>query len=278
MRVLLAVGVVALSLGCSRGVRPDSEVAGTKPTTGKVYSNEAGEKITLIALEPGDAKKALVAFEGTKSELDGQVLVAGVDTQQRRAVEYWTMWRGNKQRFVTVHDRGGYEDLVFSGVNHTGYTHLKPDTAKTGALKVEKVFERYQDLEGDKKYQGLLAFDRKFWTNQAETQLSEALAATNKACGSKLTSTVAWDSITDAQINKMSFGSYCVGPMESLQKLCERSDEAKRAVQQKLQAVECRLDDAKAALKMEAQKVIWSVTADRTVQSDETTTFFTDNL
>ncbi|QAT86107.1 hypothetical protein EJ065_4557 [Corallococcus coralloides] len=276
MRVLLAVGVVALSLGCSRGVRPDSEVAGTKPVTGKVYSNEAGEKITLIALEPGDAKKALVAFDGTKSELDGQVLVASVG-QDRRAVEYWTLWRGRKQRFVSVHDRGGFEDLVFSGVNHTGYTHLKPDTGKTGALKVEKVFERYADLEGDKKYQGMLAFDRKFWANQAETQLAEALAETNKACGSKLTSTVAWDSITDAQINEISFGSYCVGPLESLQKLCERSDEAKRTVQQKLQAVECRMD-AKAAVKLEAQKVIWSVTSGELVQPDATTTFFIDTL
>ncbi|MBZ4372453.1 hypothetical protein NR800_12400 [Corallococcus interemptor] len=276
MRVLLAVGVVALSLGCTRGVRPDSEVAGTKPATGKVYSNEAGEKITLIALEPGDAKKALVAFDGTKSELDGQVLVASVG-RDSRAMEYWTLWRGRKQRFVSVHDRGGYEDLVFSGVNHTGYTHLKPDTGKTGALKVEKVFERYQDLEGDKKYQALLAFDRKFWASQAETQLAEALEATNKACGSKLTSTVAWDSITDEQINEMSFGSYCAGPLESLQKLCERSDEAKRTIQQKLQTVECRMD-AKAALKLEAQKVIWTVTSGETVQPDATTSFFTDTL
>lgn len=276
MRVLLAVGVVALSLGCSRGVRPDSEVAGTKPVTGKVYSNEAGEKITLIALEPGDAHKALVAFDGTKSELDGQVLVASVNSERGRT-HYWTQWRGRKQRFVSVEDRGGYEDLIFSDVNHTGYTHLKPDTGKTGALKVEKVFERYADLEGDKKYQGMLAFDRKFWANQAETQLAEALAETNKACGSKLTSTVAWDSITDAQINEMSFGSYCVGPLESLQKLCERSDEAKRTVQQKLQAVECRMDP-KAALKLEAQKVIWSVTSGETVQPDATTTFFIDTL
>ncbi|MFB1481472.1 hypothetical protein [Corallococcus sp. RDP092CA] len=275
MRVLLAVGVVALSLGCSRGVRPDSAVAGTKPVTGKVYSNEAGEQVTLIGLEPGDAHKALVAFEGTKSELDGQVLVAWVD--QDRGTQYWTQWRGRKQRFVTVNDRGGYEDLVFSGVNHEGYTHLRPDAGKTGALKVEKLFERYQDLEGDKKYQALLAFDRKFWTNQAEVQLADALAATNKACGSKLTSTVAWDSITDDQLNKMSFGSYCVGPMESLQKLCERSDEAKRAVQQKLQTVECRLDP-KAALKLETQKVIWAVAEGETVQPDATTTFFTDNL
>ncbi|WP_223633478.1 hypothetical protein [Corallococcus sp. EGB] len=276
MRVLLAVGVVALSLGCSRGVRPDSAVAGTKPATGKVYSNEAGEKITIIGLEPGDAHKALVAFDGTKSELDGQVLAAWVDAD-RRAMEYWTLWRGRKQRFVTVNDRGGYEDLVFSGVNHSDYTHLRPDVAKTGALKVEKVFERYQDLEGDKKYQALLAFDRKFWTNQAEAQLGEALAATNKACGSKLTSTVAWDSITDAQLNAMSFGSYCAGPLESLQKLCERSDEARRSVQQKLQSVECRVDP-KAALKLETQKIIWSVTESETVQPDETTSFFTDNL
>ncbi|MBN8228196.1 hypothetical protein JYK02_11820 [Corallococcus macrosporus] len=276
MRVLLAVGVVALSLGCSRGVRPDSAVAGTKPATGKVYSNEAGERVTLIGLEPGDSKKALVMFEGTKSELDGQVLVASVD-QERRKTEYWTPWRGRKQRFVSVEDRGGYEDLIFSDVNHTGYTHLKPDTAKTGALKVEKVFERYQDLEGDKKYQSMLAFDRKFWANQAEVQLAEAAAETNKACGSKLTPTVAWDSVTDAQINDISFGSYCVGPLESLQKLCERSDEAKRAVQQKLQAVECRMD-AQAALKLEAQKVIWSVTERDTVQPDAATSFFTDNL
>ncbi|NOK16219.1 hypothetical protein [Corallococcus carmarthensis] len=276
MRVLLAVSVVALSLGCSRGVRPDSAVAGTKPVTGKVYSNEAGEKITLIGLEPGDAHKALVAFEGTKGELDGQVLVASVG-EERRETQYWTLWRGRKQRFVTVNDRGGYQDLVFSNVNHTDYTYLKPDTAKTGALKVEKVFERYQDLEGDKKYQALLAFDRKFWTNQAEVQLAEALAATNKACGSKLTSTVAWDSVTDEQINEMSFGSYCVGPLESLQKLCERSDEAKRTIQQKVQTVECRVDP-KAALKLEAQKVIWSVTSGETVQPEATTTFFTDNL
>ncbi|RKH59613.1 hypothetical protein D7W81_26975 [Corallococcus aberystwythensis] len=270
------MGVVALSLGCSRGVRPDSAVAGTKPVTGKVYSNEAGEQITLIGLEPGDAHKALVAFEGTKSELDGQVLVAWTD-QDSRKTEYWTQWRGHKQRFVAVHDRGGYEDLVFSNVNHTGYTHLKPDTGKTGALKVEKIFERYQDAEGDKKYQALLAFDRKFWTNQAETQLKEAVAETNKACGSKLTSAVAWDSITDAQINEISFGSYCKGPLESLQKLCERSDEAKRAIQAKVQTVECRVDP-KAALKLEAQKVIWSVTSGETVQPDQATTFFTDNL
>lgn len=276
MRVLLAVGVVALSLGCSRGVRPDSAVAGTKPVTGKVYSNEAGEKITLIGLEPGDSHKALVAFDGTKGELDGQVLVAEVSTE-RRAMEYWTMWRGHKQRFVTVHDRGGYEDLVFSDVNHTGYTHLKPDTAKTGALKVEKVFERYQDLEGDEKYQAMLKFDRKFWTNQAETQLGEALAETNKACGSKLTSTVAWDSITDAQLNQISFGSYCQGPLETLQKLCERSDEAKRAIQEKIQAVECRMD-AQAALKLESRKVIWSVTDRDLVQPDAATTYFTDTL
>ncbi|WP_147468359.1 MULTISPECIES: hypothetical protein [Corallococcus] len=276
MRVLLAVGVVALSLGCSRGVRPDSAVAGTKPVSGKVYSNEAGERVTLIGLEPGDSHKALVAFDNTKSELDGQVLVASVNSE-RGKTHYWTQWRGRSQRFVSVENRGGYEDLIFSDVNHTGYTHLKPDTGKTGALKVEKIFERYQDLEGDKKYQGMLVFDRKFWANQAEVQLAEALAETNKACGSKLTSTVAWDSITDAQINDISFGSYCVGALESLQKLCARSDEAKRAVQEKLQTVECRMD-AQQALKLEARKVIWSVTERDTVQPDAATTFFTDNL
>lgn len=275
MRVLLAVSIVALSLGCSRGLRPDSPVAGTKPTVGKVYSNEAGEQVTVIALEPADAHKALVAFEGTQSELDGKVLVAYVSRD--RGMEYGTQWRGRRQRFVTVNDRGGYEDLVLSAVNHTGYTHLRPDTGKTAALKVEKVFARYADQEGDKNYQALLAFDRKFWTQQAEAQLTEALTETNKACGTKLSSTVAWDSITDENLNQMSFGSYCAGPLESLQKLCERSDEAKRTIQQKVQTVECRLDP-KAALKLEAQKIIWSVTNGETIQPDATTAYFTDTL
>ncbi|RYZ39810.1 MAG: hypothetical protein EOO71_18600 [Myxococcaceae bacterium] len=269
------MSVVALSLGCSRGARPDSAVAGTKPATGKVYSNEAGEQVTIVPLEPADAKKALVEFNGTKSELDGKVLIASVDRD--RGVGYWSKWRGRTQRFVTLHDRGGYEDLILSPAGASGYTHLKPDTGKTAALKVEKVFERYQDLEDDKKYNAFLPFDRKFWTDQAEKELGENLAEANKACGSKVAVTVAWDTIPDPLLNKLSIPSYCVGPLESMQKLCSRSEEAKRTIQQKVQSVECRID-AKAAVKLESQKVIWSITDGDLIQPDATTTFFTDNL
>jgi hypothetical protein len=274
VRVLLAVSIVALSLGCSRGLRPDSPVAGMKPLAGKAYSSEAGEHVTIVPLEPAEVHKALVAFEGTKSELDGKVLVANVDRD--RGTGYWTEWRGRHQRFVTVHNRGGFEDLVLSAVGYPTYTHLKLDTGRTAAIQPEKVLAKYADQEGDKKYQALLKFDRKFWETDAQNDLALADAETNKACGSKLKTTVAWDTVTDETLNELSFGSYCRGPVESLAKLCERSDEAKRAIQ-KVQAVECRVDTA-AALKMESQKVIWSIVKGETVQPDKTTTFFVDNL
>ncbi|RKH02952.1 hypothetical protein D7V97_27190 [Corallococcus sp. CA053C] len=269
------MSVVALSLGCSRGARPDSAVAGTKPLTGKVYSNEAGEQVTIIPLEPADAHKALLEFNGTKSELDGKVVIANVD--QDRGTGYWTQWRGRSQRFVTVHDRGGYEDLILSPVGATGYTHLKPDTGRTAALKVEKVFARYQDAEADGDLKPFLPFDRKFWVAQAEKELAATVAEANTACGTKLSATIAWDSIPDPVLNELSIPSYCAGPLESLQKLCSRSEEAKRTIQQKVQTVECRVEAA-AALKLEAQKVIWSVKSGETLQPDATTTFFTENL
>ncbi|MCY1030774.1 hypothetical protein OV207_04845 [Corallococcus sp. BB11-1] len=269
------MSVVALSLGCARGVRLDSAVAGMKPATGKVYSNEAGEQVTIIPLEPHDSKKALVEFNGTKSELDGKVVIASVDRD--RGTGYWTKWRGRTQRFVTVHDRGGFEDLILSPAGASGYTHLKPDTGRTAALKVEKVFARYEEAEEDGDLKPFLDFDRKFWTDQAEKELGEKLAEANKACGSKMATTIAWDTIPDPILNKLSIPSYCAGPLESLQQLCSRSEEAKRTVQQKVQTVECRVD-AKAAVTLEAQKVIWSVTDGDLIQAEATTTYFTDNL
>jgi hypothetical protein len=63
--------------------------------------------------------------------------------------------------------------------------------------------------------------DRQARQAHAEQELAEATQSANKACGTKIVTSVKWNSINDEALSTLSISSYCGEPLSAMTELCE---------------------------------------------------------
>jgi hypothetical protein len=98
----------------------------------------------------------------------------------------------------------------------------------------------------------------------------------NAACGTNVTATIDWKSVTDDIIKRYSISSYCGNPLEALQKLCG-SNVGKRVISAKVKSFSCRFGPE---LKLEVKDgaVSFTTQQDAANQDEYAMQFFEKNL
>ncbi len=264
--------VLAFALGCARGTRPD---ASASVGQGKVFSASSGETVTIIPLMPAESRSFLLYFQGTKDDVDGKVLLQKANPN---LTEYYARWRGRDMRFFYVERWNNRERNYLLVLNRDGLVSVQLDAARTQALKAEDVYELYQRQMADGTIGRGESFDRKYWMDDTARQFALKVQALNEACGTPVEARIDWDSVSDKLLTEESISSYCGAPLEALQSLCSRSEEARRTVRARVKALDCRFGETMDP-RIEAEKVVWTTrVGSETLSPEATTSFFLDNL
>jgi hypothetical protein len=213
--------------------------AGTDVGNGKVYIGPNGVTVTVVpsktAGAPGD-HKVLVAVAGTGSPFDGKVLPHDV-TDDGERINYETSYHG--RRWITLAVREQAMSLNVPGRHDS--TRVRFDEKKTAALKPDPLYAAYAQQQADGSLKALMAFDRKAEIAQRDKEMQESAGGMAKVCGSQPAVEVDWASFSDDDIKEISISSYCGEPLETMRRMCDGSNEAKKTFAAKIKTFSCAL-------------------------------------
>lgn len=272
MRSILAM-VIAVGVLCGTSAR-----AGAPVGAGKVYAGSEGESVAVVPLTtpgPNGDKQALLYVQGTDSEFDGKALLYSVN-EQNRGMNYITQYKG--EDFYTLQMRENYGskryELWVPGRNKG--IAVSFDEKRTQALKAGDIYEQYEKLKKDGSLERMAAFNRKEREAAQQSGFTEVVKAMNEACGTKVTATIDWKSVTDDLIKRYSISSYCGNPLEALKELCG-TPVGKRVISAKVKSFTCQFG-SELKLDVKAGAVSFTTQQDAPNQEEYATQFFEKNL
>jgi hypothetical protein len=269
VRAILATVIVVAVLGGA----PARAAAPVE--AGKVFSGPEGELVAVIPLTPVESKKVLLHVQGTGSELDGKVLPYTVN-ESGDDVYYTTQRRGRDYATLVLQASRGRRTYYLHVPGRRDSITVAYDDARTKALKAEEVYALHQKQQADGTLTRLMAFDRKGETAGVEQTLAESVTSLNAACGTSVTGTIDWSSISDELLKGYSISSYCTAPLDALSKLCATA-EGKKAIQAQAKEFSCRFGDA-LKLEVRAGRVSWTTAKDASNQEAFVTKYLEENL
>jgi hypothetical protein len=213
--------------------------AGTDVGNGKVYAGPNGMTVTVVPSRtpaaPGE-HKVLVAVAGTGSPFDGKVLPHEV-TDDGERTSYETSYHG--RRWITLAVRNQTMSLNVPG--HRDSIGVRFDEKMTATLKPEPLYAAFARQQADGALTALMAFDRKAEIAQRDREMQESAGGMAKLCGSQPAIKVDWASFSDDDIKEISISSYCGEPLETMRRMCDGSNEAKRTFAAKIKAFNCAM-------------------------------------
>jgi len=271
MRITL-VTIIAAVLLC--GATASASPVGS----GKVYVGPEGESVAVIPLTEADAqggKQFLLYLQGTGSLFDGKALPHTLYEFDKNA-NYLTQYRGEDYVTLNMRDRGGKRyELVAPGMKDS--LTVTFDEKKTQGLKAGEVYALYQKQKADGTLGKLAAFSRKERETGQEQGFADELKAMNAACGTQVSATVDWKSVSDDVIKKYSISSYCGSPLVALRGLCESAAVARKIISAKVKKVSCQFGP-ELKLEMQGDLARWTTTPDAANQEEFARKFFEKNL
>ena len=213
--------------------------AGTDVGNGKVYVGPNGVTVTVVPSKtpgaPGD-HKVLVAVAGTGSPFDGKVLPHDV-TDDGERTNYETSYHG--RRWITLAVRQQAMSLNVPGRRDS--TAVRFDEKRTAALKPDPLYAAYAQQQANGSLKALMAFDRKAEIAQRDREMQESAGGMAKICGSQPAVKVDWTSFSDDDIKEISISSYCGEPLETMRRMCDGSNEAKKTFAAKVKTFSCAM-------------------------------------
>src|SRR5690606_20374395 len=150
------------------------------------------------------------------------------------------------------------------------------DEKRSQALKAAGLYEQHEQLKKDGTLAKLAAFNREEREAGQQVAFTQVVNAMNAACGTKVTATIDWKSVTDDIIKRYSISSYCGNPLEALEELCG-SPVGKRLISAKVKSFTCQFGPE---LKLEVKEGAVSFTTQQSAANQEeyATQFFEKNL
>jgi hypothetical protein len=271
MRITLVTIIAAVLLcGASAGAAP----AGS----GKVYAGPEGESVAVIPLTEPDAqggKQFLLYVQGTGSLFDGKALLHTIYEFDKNA-NYLTQYRGESYVTLAMRDRGNKRyELSAPGMKDS--LAVTFDEKRTQALKADDIYALYQKQKADGTLGKLAAFNRKERETGHEQGLADELKAMNEKCGTNVTATVDWKSVSDDIIKRYSISSYCGSPLSALRGLCESAAVARKIISAKVKKVSCQFGP-EMKLELQGDLVRWTTATDGSNQEEFARKFFEKNL
>ncbi len=271
MRISARLGIAALAAAASAG----SAWAGAPVEGGKVYSGPEGIRVSVVDLAPRSGNQAVVLVQGSGSELDGKALLHEVRGQGDR-VDYRTQLHGRDFVTIAVRSSWGARAFTLAVPGRRDDVHISYDEKLSKELEAEKVHALHQKQAKDGTLRALQAFDRRGEEARHEKDFGAALESMNKACGTRVTGSIGWKSISDELMKHFSISSYCANPVSALERLCG-SGEAKRVIRQKVKQVSCRFGPT-LELEVKDGTVRWTTEQDAPNQEEFAAKHFEKNL
>lgn len=270
LATVIALGVLASTLASAEA----------PVSTGKVYVGPEGESVAVIPLTTQGAKgekQALLYVQGTGTAFDGKPMLHSVN-EQSRGVDYITQYRGDSYYTLVARDSRGagsrkYE--LYTPGHRDGLT-VSYDEKRSQGLKAEDIYAQYQKLEKDGTLAKLSAFNRQERESGQKEGFTKVVKAMNDACGTSVTATIDWKSISDEVIKQYSISSYCGNPLEALEKLCG-SPVGKKIIQAKVKSYACQFG-SELKLDVKAGAVSFTTQQDAANQEEFATEYFKKNL
>ena len=210
--------------------------AGTDVGNGKVYVGPNGVTVTVVPSRTAGDHKVLVSVAGTGSPFDGKVLPHDVSDDGERT-DYQTTYHG--RRWITLAVRQQAMSLNVPG--HRDSIGVRFDEKRTAALKPDPLYAAYAQQQADGSLKALMAFDRKAEIAQRDREMQESAGGMAKVCGSQPAVKVDWASFSDDDIKEISISSYCGEPLETMRRMCDGSNEAKKTFAAKIKTFSCAM-------------------------------------
>ncbi|QRN99536.1 hypothetical protein JRI60_11170 [Archangium violaceum] len=269
MRIILAAVIAMGLVGCATTRAPAPIGAG------KVFSGPQGEEVSVIPLLPVQEHKALVYVQGTGGEFDGKALLHEHSAQGNKE-DYTTTLRGKDYTTLIVRSRYGKQSHLLFVPGHRDSITVSYDEPRTQALKASDIYSVYEKQKADGTLARLAAFDRPGTMARHDQSLAETLKSMNKTCGTSVTASIVWDTISDDLLKTYSVASFCQNPLTALEKLCD-TNVGKRIIREKVRQVRCQFGDAM-TLSVDAGQVTWTTQQDAGNQEDFAIQYFEKNL
>jgi hypothetical protein len=272
MRSIL-VTVIAVGVLCGTSAR-----AGAPVGAGKVYLGPEGVSVAIIPLttqNPGGEKQALIYVQGTESEFDGKAMLHSVSDEGRR-LNYITQYKGEDFYTVQVRENYGSKSYALWVPNRSKEISVHFDEKRTKDLDAEDIYKKHEKQKKDGTLARMAAYNRQEREAGQQEGFTAAVKAMNAACGTNVTATIDWKSVTDDIIKKYSIASYCGGPLESLKGLCG-SPVGKKVVSAKVKSFTCQFGP-ELKLELNAGAVRFTTQQDAANQEEYATQFFEKNL
>lgn len=246
--------------------------AGTDVGNGKVYVGANGVTVTLVPSKaPGD-HHVLVAVAGTGSPFDGKLIPHDV-TDDGDRTNYETTYHG--RRWITLAVREQSMSLNVPGRRDS--TAVRFDEKKTGALKPDPLYAAFARQQADGSLKALMAFDRQAEIAQRDKEMQESAGGLTKICGSQPAVKVDWASFSDDDIKELSIASYCGEPLETMRRMCDGSNEAKKTFAAKIKTFSCAMGK-NVHLELAGTTLTWTTARNATNIGELTRAYLEKNL
>ncbi|MBN1206460.1 MAG: hypothetical protein JXB05_16350 [Myxococcaceae bacterium] len=273
MRSILATAI-AVSVLCGTAASAAAPFG-----TGKVYSGEEGVSVAVIPLTakgPKGTPQVLIHVQGTGTEFDGKAMLHSVNDTHNGA-NYITQYKGEDFYTLTVRSTRGdakkYELWVPERRNTLVVAY---DDKRTQSLDAAAIYEKHEKQKKDGTLGGMAAFNRKEREASGDQGLAETAKELNETCGTKVTASIDWKSVSDDVLKKYSISSYCGNPLVALRRLCDTPG-AKRIIQNKVKTLTCQFG-AELKLDVQAGAVSWTTAPDSPNQEAFAKKYFEKNL
>jgi hypothetical protein len=210
--------------------------AGTEVGNGKVYAGPNGVSVTIVPLKTAAEQGVLVAVAGTGSPFDGKLIPHQIVDDGDRT-NYETTFHG--RRWITLALRNQVMSLNVPG--HRDGMNVQFDDKKTAALVPAPLYADYGKQRADGSLRALMAFDRPAEIAERDKEMRASADEVAKICGAKPAVKVEWASFSDDDIKEISIVSYCGEPLETMGRMCDGSNEAKRTFAAKIKTFRCAM-------------------------------------
>ncbi len=233
----------------------------------RVYKGGEGITVTVVPLMPNPEKDALIEVEGIESKIDEIVLrhkaVVGRDTTWVTTIageDFWTL-RSEKswgwKRLLLILPERPMEPI-----------DMMYDEKASKSVKAVAFVKRHEKQIKDGSIAKIAAWNRAEREATHNAEFASALAVTNKACGSNLTASINWKTVTDEHLKALSIHSYCSPGLSALADGCSNA-ETKTKILKAVKSYECQLTTKDLKMKLEeGGKVLWLTHTDASNMDD----------
>jgi len=242
----------------------------------RVYKGGEGITVTVVPLLPNSERDALIEVRGVESKIDEVVLrhkqaegredptwvttIAGEDFWTLESKKVW----GTNRLVLRLPEKPMesievfFDEKLSKRARASTFVNRHEKQVKSGVIKKLAAWNRAEREAGHAK------------------EFAGEVAEMNKACGTAITASIDWKSVTDEHLKDLSISSYCGSIVGALEDACE-TPETKAKIAEGLKKIECRFTEKDLRLRMEADASLVFLTHRNAANVDDFTAAYVKN-